>query len=242
MRWHKPLWIVLPGAAVFLVIDLTFFSANLTKLASGGWFPLTVGLAIFTVLTTWQRGRGLVTAKRSEAEGLLSDFIDEIATIDPPPYRAPGTAVCLSAGKQTTPLALRDNLQYNHVLHEHVVIVSVGTGTVPHADPSEQVVVDDLDYADDDVLYLTIQYGFQDKQDVPAALRRATEQGMLGDLDVEDAIYLVSEITLVSGDDPGLRPWRKRLFLLLARTSRSPVDSYHLPKHRIVTMGSYIEL
>jgi len=244
MRWHKPLWMVLPGAAVFLVIDITFFSANLPKVASGGWFPLTLGLAIFTVLTTWQRGRGLVTAKRSQAEGLLSDFIDEIATMDPPPYRAPGTAVCLSAGKQTTPLALRDNLHYNHVLHEHVVIVSVETGTVPHADPSEQVVVDDVDYADaaDDVLYLTIQYGFQDAPDVPAALRRAAEQGMLGDLDIEDAIYLVSEITLVSGDDPGLRPWRKRLFLLLARTSRSPVDSYHLPKHRIVTMGSYIEL
>jgi KUP system potassium uptake protein len=242
MRWHKPLWIVLPGAAVFLVIDLTFFSANLTKVASGGWFPLTVGLVIFTVLTTWQRGRGLVTARRSEAEGLLSDFIDEIATMDPPPYRAPGTAVCLSAGKQTTPLALRDNLHYNNVLHEHVVIASVGTGLVPHADPSEQVVVDDLDYTDDDVLYLTIQYGFQDKQDVPAALRRAAEQGMLGDLDIEEAIYLVSEITLVRGNDPGLRPWRKRLFLLLARTSRSPVDSYHLPRHRIMTMGSYIEL
>jgi len=242
MRWHKPLRIVLPAAAVFLIIDLAFFSANLTKVASGGWFPLTVGLAIFTVLTTWQRGRGLVTGKRSEAEGLLSDFIDEIATIDPPPYRAPGTAVCLSAGKQTTPLALRDNLHYNHVLHEHVVIVSVGTGTVPHAHLSDQVVDDDLDYTGEDVRYLTIQYGFQDKQDVPAALRRAAEQGMLGDLDIENAIYLVSEITLVSGDDPGLRPWRKRLFLLLARTSRSPVDSYHLPKHRIVTMGSYIEL
>jgi KUP system potassium uptake protein len=242
MRWHKPLWIVLPGAAAFLVIDLTFFSANLTKVASGGWFPLTVALAIFTVLTTWQRGRELVTAKRSEAEGLLSDFIDEIARMNPPPYRAPGTVVCLSAGKQTTPLALRENLHYNNVLHERVVIVSVGTGTVPHADPSDQVVIDDLDYTGDRVLYLTIQYGFQDEQDVPAALRRAAEHGMLGDLDIEDAIYLVSEITLVSGDDPGLRRWRKRLFLLLARTSRSPIDSYHLPKHRIVTMGSYIEL
>jgi KUP system potassium uptake protein len=120
--------------------------------------------------------------------------------------------------------------------------VSVGTGTVPHIGPSEQVVVDDLDYTGDEVLYLTIGYGFQDKQDVPASLRRAAEHGMLGDLDIEDAIYLVSEITLVRGDDPGLRPWRKRLFLTLARTSRSPVDSYHLPKHRIVTMGSYIEL
>jgi KUP system potassium uptake protein len=242
MRWHKPLWIVLPGAAAFLLIDLTFFSANLTKVASGGWFPLTVGLAIFTVLTTWQRGQGLVTAKRSQAEGLLSEFIDEVGTMNPPPHRAPGTAVCLSAGKQTTPLALRDNLQYNHVLHEHVVIVSVATGTVPRVDPSEQVSVDKLDYTGDDILYLTIHYGFQDKPNVPAALRRAAQQGTLGDVDIEDAIYLVSEITLVSCDDPGLSPWRKRLFLLLARTSSSPVDSFHLPRHRIVTMGSYIEL
>lgn len=242
MRWHKPLWIVLPGLATFLVIDLSFFSANLPKVPSGGWFPLTLGLLIFTVLTTWQRGRGLVTAKRSEAEGLLSDFIDEIAMMDPPPYRAPGTAVCLSAATQTTPLALRDNLQYNRVLHEYVVIVSVETGTVPHVDPSQQIVADELDYTGDDVLYLTIRYGFQDKPDVPAALRHAVEHGILGGLDIEGLTYFVSEITLVSGDDPGLRPWRKRLFLLLARTSKSPINSYHLPKHQTVTMGSYIEL
>jgi KUP system potassium uptake protein len=242
MRWHKPLWIVLPGAAVFLVVDLTFFSANLTKVASGGWFPLAVGLLLFTVLTTWQRGRGLVTEKRSHAEGLLKDFVEQLRWMNPPPYRAPGTAVCLSAGKQTTPLALRDNLEYNHVLHQHVVIVSVATGTVPHVNPSEQIVVDDLDYTGEDIRHLTIRYGFQDKPDVPAALRRAAEQGTLGDIDIDDAIYFVSEITLVRGDAPGLRPWRKRLFLLLARTSTSPVDSYHLPKHRIVTMGSYIEL
>ncbi|HSO97308.1 MAG TPA: potassium transporter Kup [Solirubrobacteraceae bacterium] len=242
MRWHKPLWIVLAGAAVFLILDLSFFSANLTKVASGGWFPLVIGLLIFTLLTTWQRGRELVTDTRSRTEGLLRDFVEKLRRMDPPPYRAPGTAVCLSAGKQTTPLALRENLAYNDVLHERVVIVSVATETVPHVDLAEQIVVDDLDCTGDDLIYLTIRYGFQDSPDVPAALLRATEQGMLGDLDIENAIYFVSEITLVRGDDPGLRPWRKRLFLLLARTSRSPVDAFHLPKHRTVTMGSYIEL
>ena len=242
MGWHKPPWIVLSGAATFLVIDLAFFSANLTKVPSGGWFPLTVGLLIFIVLTTWQRGRRLVTDKRSQAEWLLRDFVEQLRSMDPPPYRAPGTAVCLSAGKQTTPLALRDNLQYNNVLHEHVVIVSVGAESVPHVGASQQVVVDDLDYTGSDILYLTIRYGFQDKPDVPAALARAAEQGILGDLDMVAGIYFVSEITLVRGDDPGLRPWRKRLFLLLARTSRSPVTSFHLPERRIVTMGSYVEL
>jgi KUP system potassium uptake protein len=242
MRWHKPLWIVLPGAAAFLAIDLTFFSANLTKIATGGWFPLTVGLVIFTILTTWQRGRGLVTAKRSQAEGLLSEFIDEVAAMEPPPYRAPGTAVCLSAGKQTTPLALRDNLHYNHVLHEQVLVVTVATATVPHVKASKQVVVEEIDYTGDDILRLTIQFGFQDKPDVPAALRGAAKRGLLGELEIDKALYLISEITLVRGKGRGLSPWRKRLFLLLARTSSSPVHSYHLPRKRIVTMGSYIEL
>ncbi len=245
MRWHRPLWLVVPGMGLFLFIDLAFFSANLTKVPTGGWFPLLIGVALFTILTTWQRGRGIVTAKRTDAEGSLSEFVEQLRTMDPPPYRPPGTAVALSSAKETTPLALRDNLRYDHVLHQHVVIVSVHTGTVPHVDPAEQISIDDLAYTDDDIEHVTISYGFQDKPDVPRALMRAAEAGMLGelgDVDLDTAVYLVSEITLVMGDDPGLSRWRKRLFLLLAQTSRSPVDGFHLPRDRIVTMGSYIEL
>ncbi len=245
MRWHKPLWMVVPGMVLFLFIDLAFFAANLTKVPTGGWFPLCIGVALFTILTTWQRGRGIVTAKRTEAEGSLSEFVEQLRTMDPPPYRPPGTAVALSSGKETTPLALRDNLRFDHVLHANVVIVSVHTGTVPHVDPAEQITVDDLAYTDDDIEHVTISYGFQDKPDVPKALTRAAAEGMLGelgDVDIANAVYLVSEITLVLGDDPGLNRWRKRLFLLLAQTSRSPVDSFHLPRNQIVTMGSYIEI
>ena len=243
MLWKKPLWIVLPGAAAFITVDLAFFSANLTKVVSGGWFPLVIALIIFTLLSTWQRGRGLVTAKRSQAEGRLRDFIEEVRTMDPPLDRVPGTAVFLSAGKQTTPLALRANVDYNHVLHESVVIVSVETETVPHVDPSECIVVDDLGYTGDGIVYLTVRYGFQDDQKVPAALREAAaDPGLPEKFDVEHAIYFVSEITLVLGDDPGMRKWRKRLFLLLSRTSKSPVAAFHLPESRIVTMGTHIEL
>ena len=242
MRWKKPLWIVLPGAAAFITVDLAFFSANLTKVASGGWFPLAIALIIFTLLSTWQRGRGLVTAKRSAAEGKLRDFVEEVRTMDPPVHRVPGTAVFLSAGKQTTPLALRANLDYNHVLHENVVIVSVETETVPHVDHSERVAVDDLGCTDDGIVYLTVRYGFQDDQSVPAALREAAAQGLPVTIDVENAIYFVSEITIVLGDDPGMRTWRKRLFLLLSRTSKSPVALFHLPEQHIVTLGYHIEL
>jgi KUP system potassium uptake protein len=128
------------------------------------------------------------------------------------------------------------------VLHESVVIVSVETETVPHVDPSDRIVVDDLGYSGDGIVYLTVRYGFQDDQKVPAALREAAAQGLPEKIDVENAIYFVSEITIVLGDDPGMRKWRKKLFLLLSRTSKSPVALFHLPENRIVTMGYHIEL
>ena len=120
--------------------------------------------------------------------------------------------------------------------------MSVETETVPHVDHSKRIVVDDLGYSDDGIVYLAVRYGFQDDQNVPTALRQAAAQGLPVKIDAENAIYFVSEITIVLGDDPGMRKWRKRLFLLLARTSKSPVALFHLPEHRIVTMGYHIEL
>ncbi|HEX4362952.1 MAG TPA: potassium transporter Kup [Solirubrobacteraceae bacterium] len=240
--WHKPLWLVVSGASAFLAVDLAFFSANLPKVVAGGWFPLLLALVVFTILMTWQRGRALVTAKRAAAEGLLRDFVEEIRAMDPPVFRAPGTAVCLTAGKRTTPLALRENLDHNHVLHESVVIVSVETRMVPRVRRSERVVIDELGYEDDGIVHVTINYGFQDDQDVPAALRQAAELGLEVDIDVDGATYFVSQMTIVRGDTPGLSRWRKKLFLLLSRTSTSPVEFFGLPEHRIVTMGSYVEL
>jgi len=242
LLWRKPLWVVLSGAAAFLIVDLAFFSANLPKVADGGWFPLLLALGVFTLLTTWQRGRELVTARRAEAEGPLGDFVEEIRTIEPPVSRVPGTAVCLTPAKDTTPLALRENVDHNHVLHESVVIVSVETGRVPHVDRSERVVVDELGYEDDGIMHLTIRYGFQDDHDVPSALRQAAAEGLETEIDVENATYLVSQMTIVRGNAPGMATWRKKLFLGLSSTSTSPAEYFHLPLNRIVTMGSYIEL
>ena len=162
--------------------------------------------------------------------------------MDPPVFRAPGTAVCLTAGKETTPLALRENVDHNHVLHECVVIVSVETKRVPHIDRSERVTVDDLGYGDDGILHVTVRYGFQDDMNIPAALRQASAKGLEVDIDVENATYFVSHMTIVRGEGPGMRTWRKKLFLALSRTSTSPVEFFGLPERRIVTMGSYIEL
>jgi KUP system potassium uptake protein len=242
MLWRKPLWLVLSGAAAFLVVDLAFFSANLPKVADGGWFPLLLALVVFTLLTTWQRGRELVTGRREQAEGLLHDFIEEVRNMDPPVFRAKGTAICLTAGKETTPLALRANVDHNHVVHESVVIVTVNTRRVPHVARSERVVVDALGYEDDGILHVTVDYGFQDDHYLPQALRQAAALGLEVDVDIDNATYFISKITIVRGPDSSMRPWRKKLFLALSRTSASPVELFGLPEQRIVTMGSYIEL
>lgn len=242
MLWRKPLWLVLSGAVAFLVVDLAFFSANVPKVLQGGWFPLLLALVVFTLLTTWQRGHELVTERRTQAEGRLRDFIEEIRATDPPVYRAPGTAICLNAGKQTTPLALRENVDHNHVLHESVVIVSVETRPVPHVHRKDRVVLDELGYEDDGILHATVRYGFQDDKDVPGALRQAAADGLRVDMDLEHATYFVSQITIVRGSAPGMRTWRKKLFIALSRTSASPVEYFGLPEHRIVTMGAYIEV
>jgi KUP system potassium uptake protein len=241
MLWHTPRWLVALGAAAFLTVDLAFFGANLPKVVHGGWFPLVIALLIFTLLTTWQRGRTLVTAKRAETDGLLRDFVDEIRVLDPPVFRAPGTAVCLTAAVGAMPLALRENVDHNHVLHEAVVVVSVETTRVPYVDRSERVVIDDLGYRDDGIMHVTARFGFQDEHDVPAALRQAAEQGLEVDIDVDGATYFVSRITIVRGDTPGMHAWRKKLFVALANTTTNPVEIFCLPEHRIVTIGSYVE-
>jgi KUP system potassium uptake protein len=240
--WRKPLWLVLSGAAAFLLVDLAFFTANVPKVVDGGWFPLLLALIVFTLLTTWQKGRAIVSARRAAAEGSLPEFVEEIRAMDPPVYRPEGTAICLTAGKQTTPLALRENVDFNHVLHASVVIVTVKTLRVPHVDRADRVVVDDLGHADDGLLHVTVSYGFQDDMDVPAAVRQAAEQGLECEVDVDHATYFVSHMTIVRGDDDSMAAWRKRLFLALSRTSASPVEFFGLPEERIVSLGAYIEL
>ncbi len=239
--WHTSLWIVVPGATAFLIVDLAFFGANLPKVVHGGWFPLTLALVVFTLLTTWQRGRTLVTAKRAETDERLSDFVEDLRTMDPRVYRAPGTAICLTSGQGTMPLALRENVQHNNVVHQAVVVVSVETHKVAHIHRDERVVVDDLGYRDDGIMHVSVHCGFQDNHNVPDALRQAVEIGLESEIDIDNATYFVSRITIVCGDAPGMSTWRKKLFMAMANTSTDPVEIFGLPEHRIVTIGSYID-
>ena len=239
--WKKPAWVALAGGGFFLLVDLTFFSANLPKVLHGGWFPLAIALVIFVVLTTWQRGREIVTRKREELEGPLADFIEEIRDPEQPISRSPRTGIFLDANPETTPLALRANVEHNCVLHENVVIVSVQTLNVPHVEEAERVTVDDLGYRDDGITHVTARFGFQDDLDVPATLRSAAER-LEREADFDHVSYFLSRISIIATDEPGMAKWRKKLFIAIARNSASPVPYFHLPDERTVVMASHVEL
>jgi KUP system potassium uptake protein len=241
-QWHRPLWLVLLGAGGFLTVDLLFFAANLTKLTHGAWLPLLIAVIVFTVLTTWQRGRALVTARRKREEGTLRSFVDELHRRQPPLERVPGTAVFLNRGKSTVPLAMRANVKHNHILHEHCVILSIETMPVPHVPAARRLMFDDLGYADDGITYLAAQFGYMDAANVPRVLALAAKAGLEFPLEVKEASYFLSTIDLYVGSRPGMRRWRKRLFVATSRISADAAEYFRLPRDRTVIMGSRMEV
>jgi KUP system potassium uptake protein len=240
--WRRPGWLVALGAAVFFTIDLAFLGANLTKVAHGGWFPLLVGVAVFTVLSTWKRGSEKVRMARIEEEGSLRTFVEELRAMEPPLVRAPGTAVYLNARRETTPLALRAGAEHTGVVHEAIVIISIETTKAPYVPESERLVVDSLGYEDDGILHLTAHFGFQDMPDVPRLLALAERTGLECEVDVPGAVYFLSQVTVTPTAAPGMAGWRKRLFVAMSRNAASPVEYFRLPGERTVTLGSAIEL
>jgi len=240
MLWHRPLWLVLAGATFFLAIDLAFFGANLPKVAEGGWFPLALALVLFVVLMTWQRGREIVTRNRTQLEGPLRTFVEEVRRHEPL-FRPPHAGVYLNANAETTPLALRANLEHNDTIHETVVIVSIETLNVPHVRESKRVVVDELGYKDDGICHITGRFGFQDDIDVPGILRASAER-LEGELDLDTVSYFVSKMTIVPTAAPGMSRWRKRLFVAVARNAANPVGYFKLPDEQTVVMGAHVEL
>ncbi|MFE9118619.1 potassium transporter Kup [Streptomyces sp. NPDC007172] len=240
--WDKPRWLVALGGAVFLTVEVSFFLANLTKITHGGWLPLLVAGAVFTVLLTWRRGRIIVTRNRTREEGPLLAFVEHLRTLDPPVHRVPGTAVFLNANPDTTPLALRANVEHNHVLQERVIIMHIQVRNVPHVPADDRLTSGDLGFDDDGISSLNASFGFQDEPNVPAALQLAVKSGLLTAQDLKEVTYFLSRITLVQSTQRNMASWRKKLFLTISRNSAHPVAYFGLPISRSISMGEQIPL
>jgi KUP system potassium uptake protein len=224
-----------------LVIDLAFFGSNLLKIRHGGWFPLLVGSALFVVMLTWDRGRAILTRKRTAAEGPLRDFIASLNDQTPPVLRAPGTAVYLNARTDTTPLALRYNVRYNHVRHEHVVIFRAAVLDIPHVRDHDRVRVDDLGDPSDNVTLVTGRFGYRERTDVPAALAIARERSP--ELDrLGEPTYFLSRMIILPVPGKDMAMWRKQLFAALARNAANPSVYFGLPHAQVVSIDGVFEI
>jgi KUP system potassium uptake protein len=233
--WRKPLKLVVPGALVFVTVELTFFAANVPKVASGGWLPLAVGAAFFTILTTWRRGRDILARQMREGRVPVRRYLNRM--IDAPPDRVPGTAVFLSPSQDTVPTALLRNAEHNHILHEQVILLTVETVGLPHIEGDYRVSVERLRLG---FVGVVARFGYRDDPDVPAALRVAAERGI--DIDLDDTTYFVSHASIFPTGRSRMARWRKALFLLLQRNSVPAARYFGLPPERVFEVGAFVEI
>ena len=239
--WRVAPWKIVVAVTLILGVELLFFLANVAKLLHGGWLPLLIAGAVVLVMLTWRVGAASVHARRREIEGPLSDFIEMVHTSQV--QRVPGLAVFPHPDKETTPLALRQNLDFNHVLHERIAIVSIVNENVPHIRHVDRAEVDELGYADDGIIHISYHVGFNDSQHVPRALDWARDKGPeTGTLDPDRAYYFLSSLRLTRRDVPTLPRWRRALFLWLAGNAADRTGVFHLPPARTIIMGGQLEM
>ena len=233
--WGVPRAVAGSLALFFLIIESAFFGANLTKIAHGGWFPLVIGSIVYTLLSTWKRGRALLAERMRERLYPFDRFMNDIEAY--PPQRVTGTAIFMTSNLQGTPPTLLHNLHHNKVLHERVILLTVVTNDIPHVPPEDRTKVDPLGQG---FYRLTLRYGFMEEPDVPDALREASERGF--SIDLADTTFFLGVETLLATRRPGLPLWRERLFVLIARNAVRANAFFKIPPERVVELGMQVEL
>ena len=228
--WGLPRWLAWSGTGVFFALDLLLVTSCSTKLMQGGWFPIVLGLAIFTVMSTWKRGRELLIDSIRHDDPELLPFIQSLAEhVD---QRAPRTAVFMVANPDTVPQALMHNLKHNCVLHEQNVILSVVFHERAYIEGAEAVVVTPLA---EGFWRVCINYGFMNVADIPTALQICTSHGI--DLEPMRTSYFVSRETVVPTRGDGMWQWRERLFAAMSRNAGSVVEFFKIPNNAVIELG-----
>jgi KUP system potassium uptake protein len=232
--WRWPLWKALPLVAVFIIVDLAYLGANLIKVPDGGWVPLAMGLAIFTLLTTWARGRKLMRANLAEGAIPMEVFAK---SANASAARVSGTAIFMASAASGVPSALLHNIKHNKVLHERVIILTIAIQDVPYVDPDQRVVVKDFGQG---FYRLTMRYGFLEETDVPAALKQVKDCG--APFEMMKTSFFLSRQTLIASAKPGMAIWREKLFSWMLRNAASAMLFFRLPSNRVVELGSQVEI
>ena len=233
-RWGWPRPVVFAVTGVFLTIDLAFFGANALKITHGGWLPLVIGAALFTMMTTWKTGRRIVAERLTSRAIPISAFLESVERKHP--ARVSGTAVFMTAQPRGTPPALAHNLHHNKVLHERVLTLLVTTMPVPYVEDADRLTVQPLGLG---VFAVTMRYGFMEDVDVPNDLQRYAPAGLVPE---DDTTYFLGRETLIVTAAPGMAKWREQLFVLMARNAGRAAGFFRLPPERVVELGVQVEL
>ena len=233
--WKYPLALCIAATGFFFVVDLAFWASNLLKLFDGGWFPLLIGAAVFTLMLTWHDGRRLLNESLRSDAIPLTDFLD--AVFIAPPTRVDGTAVFMTAEPGTVPNALLHNLKHNKVLHEQNLFVTVRSHEVPRIDPERRLDVAPLG---NDCWQVMVNFGFKDEPNLPRAL--AGLQGPAQALDPMSTSYFLSRDIVIPTIGGGMATWREKLFAQMHHNASAAAEFLNLPTNAVVELGSKIEI
>ena len=233
-RWQWPKWKANTFLVFFLAVDLTFFAANLVKIPHGGWVPLLVAVGVFTLMTTWKRGRELLREILRRGTLPLDLFLDDVRRREP--VRVPGTAVFMTSDPEGAPVVLLHHLKHNKVLHEQVIIMSINTVEVPEADAGDRVRIEKLSSG---FWRVQANYGFMETPDVKEILDACTASGCITRR--ADTTYYLGRERLITTGSSNLWRWRKKLFAVMARNAQSATEFFGIPPNRVVELGAQIE-
>ena len=236
--WKLWNWRAATAAALivpFVVVDTTFFSANLLKLFEGAWVPLLFGVAMAVTIWTWRRGAAILVAKTRRTEVPLKDLIKSLEKR--PPHIVKGTAVFLTSDPNFVPTALLHNLKHNKVLHEHNVILTIETAQTPRVDPAERVRMETIS---DKFAIVRLRFGFMESPNVPKALVIARKLGW--QFDIMATSFFVSRRSLKPSAQSGMPQWQDHLFIALSRSANDATDYFQIPTGRVVEVGTQVTI
>ncbi len=234
-RWG---WSLLKAGSLvglFLTIDLAFFGANVLKVMHGGWIPLAMGVVVFTLMITWNRGRRRLALLMQSAMAPLDAFIAEIPEVKPP--RVKGTAVFMTQNADGVPPVLLHHFKHNKVLHEKVVLLSIRSENIPEVKLNERAAIEELG---EGFYRVTAHYGFMQTPNVPEIMRFLQARGL--DVKVDDTSFFLGRETLLVTSKPGMMRWQKVLFSLMSKNARTATAFFGLPPNRVVELGTQVEL